>query len=59
MNPLVIFQQIKKSMTPEEAFIAGWNAGISFYKSNSSEKPSAPEKIISSTPLGRFADGAG
>lgn len=59
MNPIIAFRQINKTMTPEEAFIAGWNNGIAFYKANSVEKPLSTERIMSPTPLGRFADGAG
>lgn len=55
------FQQFKdKNMTAEQAFIAGWQAALTFQKANS-QKPTEIERsvTVSATPLGRFADGAG
>lgn len=47
-------------MTPEQVFVAGWQAALAFQKANSDSKHSLERNVnMSVTPLGRFASGAG
>lgn len=62
MNPAIQAFEIfrNKEMTPEELFVAGWQACLAFQKANSGRQDTLERSVpVSKAPLGRFADGTG